>query len=65
MSDAIKQARCRKCGEVFPGPHDCAKAQEARSLFEAAKRANCLESADRLSLAALAAAIRTRIDLQK
>lgn len=31
---------CLMCGEVMPVPHDCAKAREARALFEAAKRAN-------------------------
>lgn len=33
-------SRCPICREVFPGPHDCGKAMEARAVFEAAKRAN-------------------------
>lgn len=40
MSDATQTTVCPTCAERFYGPHDCAKAREARALFEAAKRAN-------------------------
>jgi uncharacterized Zn finger protein len=51
--------RCEHCGEVMPGPHNCDQAREARALFEAAKRANNDESANRLSKAALAMSIKS------
>lgn len=44
--------RCDQCGEVMPIAHDCNAAREARALFEAAKRANSPESAQRLGDAA-------------
>lgn len=45
--------RCQTCGEVMPGPHDCAKVRESRALFEAAKRANDPDSRRTLSARAL------------
>lgn len=48
--------RCPACGEAFASPHDCNAAREARALFEAARRANSRDGADRLSRLALALA---------
>jgi hypothetical protein len=48
----VAASRCDFCGEIMPASHDCAKAREARALFEAAKRANDPDS--RRNLGALA-----------
>jgi hypothetical protein len=53
--------RCADCGEVMPILHDCAKAREARALFEAAKRANHPDSARGLGDAAYDIAVQAEV----